>query len=754
VTWQAASVVVLAGVLVAGFAWYERDKPPARVVALVATLAALAVVGRLAFAAIPNVKPTTDIVLFAGYALGAVPGFAVGAVTALVSNVFLSQGPWTPWQMVGWGVVGVAGALLARVLRDREPGRLVLAAVCGLAGLAFGAWMDLYQLMLAARQDLDTYLALSASALPYNMAHAIGNVVFCLLIGPIFIRALRRYRRRFEVRWAAPAAAGAVLLVLLALPAVAAAAPADRAERWLLRAQNDDGGFGASPGQASSPLYSGWSGLGLAVAGHNPRDLQRRGGRTLASYLQRSAGSIRDIGEIERTVLLLEAAGLSPRRFAGRDLVAAILAKRRADGSISGYVSYTAFGILALRAAGEPAGGATVSWLTKAQREDGGFGLVPSATSDTDMTGAALQALAAVGRAQSPAARRAVDWLRANQNDDGGFGQFRGRDSNAQSTSYAVQGLVAVDAGGAVLSRALAYLRGLQRSDGSVAYSSTSRQTPVWVTAQALMALERTPLPVATVPREKRSGPAEETETAPGGSGGAQAPAAGGEGEGESPAAETAPEAAPAPSGAADSGAAAAGAPSGAADGGAGAAGAARDPAPGRPGGDAGQGIPGEEEGVLPGDGTPTPRPSAEDEATALSAIRAAEDAGDEGVPVGLVAAAVAAAIALLALLLGRGVPQRLRRFAGRLVPAPVRRFAGRLVPAPVRRFAARLPAAVRRHAARLVPAPVRQFAGRLVPAPVRRVASRLVPAGFSRLVPKRFRRPPDASGRSRDAVT
>ena len=729
-TWQAASIVVLGGVLVAGFAWYERDKPPARVIALVATLAALAVVGRLAFAAVPNVKPTTDIVLFAGYALGAVPGFAVGAVTALVSNVFLSQGPWTPWQMVGWGVVGVAGALLARVLRDREPGRLVLAAVCGIAGLAFGAWMDLYQLTLAARQDLDTYLALSASSLPYNLAHAIGNVVFCLLIGPIFIRALRRYRRRFEVRWPAPAAAGAVLLMLLAMPAVATAAPPDRAERWLLRTQNDDGGFGAAPGQASSPLYSGWSGLGLAAAGHNPRDLQRRGGRTLASYLQRSAGSIRDIGEIERTVLLLEAAGLSPRSFAGRDLVAAILAKRRADGSISGYVSYTAFGILALRAAGEPAGGAMVSWLTKAQRDDGGFGLVPSATSDTDMTGAALQALAAVGRGSGPAAGRAVDWLRANQNDDGGFGQFRGRDSNAQSTSYAVQGLVAVDAGGAVLSRALAYLRGLQRSDGSVAYSSTSRQTPVWVTAQALMALERTPLPVATVPREKRSRPAE--ETAPGGSGGAQAPAAGEEGEAESPAAGTAPEAAPAPSGTAESGAAAAGAQSEAAERLGADAGAVRDPAgaAGQPGGDAGQGIPGEEEGVLPGDGTPTPRPSAEDEATALSAIRAAEDAGDEGVPVGIVAAAVAAAIALLALLLGRRIPQRVRRGAGRLVPAPVRRVAGRLA------------------------ASARRVGGRLVPAPMRRFARRLVPAGLGRLVPKRFRRPRSASGQSRDAVT
>jgi ECF-type riboflavin transporter, S component/Prenyltransferase and squalene oxidase repeat len=670
-TWQAASFAVLAFVLVAGFAWYERDKPPARVIALVATLAALAVVGRLAFAAIPNVKPTTDIVLFAGYALGAVPGFAVGAVTALVSNVFLSQGPWTPWQMVGWGAVGVAGALLARVLRDREPGRLVLAAVCGLAGLAFGAWMDLYQLSLAARQDLDTYLAISASSLPYNVAHAIGNVVFCLLIGPIFIRALRRYRRRFQVRWAAPAAAGAVLLVLLALPAVASAAPADRAERWLLRAQNDDGGFGASPGQASSPLYSGWSGLGLATAGHNPRDLQRRGGRTLASYVRRSAGSIRDIGEIERTMLLLEAAGLSPRRFGGRDLVAAIQARRRADGSIAGYVSYTAFGILALKAAGEPAGGSTVRWLTTAQREDGGFGLAPSATSDSDMTGACLQALAAAERGRSRAARRAVDWLRANQNDDGGFGQFRGRDSNAQSTSYAVQGLVAVDAGGRVLSRALAYLRGLQRGDGSVAYSSTSRQTPVWVTAQALMALERAPLPVATVPRPKPSQAPADAKTT-------QEPAAGGGGGSDAPAAETAPGATSAPSAAADIAS-----PAG---------GAARDPAgaPGEAGGAAGQGIPGEEEGVLPGDGTATPRPGSESEAAAQSAIRAAEGAGDDGVPVGLVAAAVAAALGVLVLLRLRAVRQRLSR----LVPPRARRVARRLVPRGLSRF---LPRRLRR---------------------------------------------------------
>jgi Prenyltransferase and squalene oxidase repeat len=98
-----------------------------------------------------------------------------------------------------------------------------------------------------------------------------------------------------------------------------------------------------------------------------------------------------------------------------------------------------------------------------------------------------------------------VGWLRDNQNSDGGFGARRGQSSNSQSTAYAVQGLVAVGARGAIVPRALRYLTGLQRPNGSVRYSRTSSQTPVWVTAQALMALKRKPLPVAPVQRRRRA---------------------------------------------------------------------------------------------------------------------------------------------------------------------------------------------------------------------------------------------------------
>jgi len=529
-TWQLSPFIVLALALAAGFAWYERRRPPARVVGVVAVLAALAVVGRLAFAAIPNVKPTTDIVLFAGYALGAAPGFAVGAIGAIVSNVFLGQGPWTVWQMAAWGAVGIGGALLAWATRGRELRRVELALVCGLAGFAFGAVMDVYQWTLAARQDLSTYLAISATSLPYNIAHAVGNVVFCLLIGPVFVRSLRRYRRRFEVTWAAPgarrgAAGGAVaaavaalaLATALSLPAPRAAAasatdrppaasPVGRAVDYLRRAQNRDGGFGGSPGQWSSQLMSGWSTLGLAAGGINPRDAARRGGRSAIDYLRASSRRFGDVGELQRAILVLGAAGISPRRFAGTDLLAKLRRSQRGDGSWNGNVAWTAFGLLALRAAREPVASARVrraaGYLERSQAPGGGWGVVPASPADVDDTGAVLQALGAVGRGGGAASRAGAAYLRGAQAADGGWGQLEGRASNAQSTAWAIQGLAAARSSLDDLpADPLAYLRGLQRRDGHIAYSRTSDQTPVWVTAQAVAALQRKPLPLSPVRR-------------------------------------------------------------------------------------------------------------------------------------------------------------------------------------------------------------------------------------------------------------
>jgi energy-coupling factor transport system substrate-specific component len=489
-SYVAGSFLVLGAALVAGFAWYERTHPSTRVLALVATLAALGALGRIAFAALPNVKPTTDIVLIAGYVLGGAPGFMVGAVCALASNLFFGQGPWTPWQMVAWGGVGLFGALLARV-SGRRLGRVPLAFLCAAAGYGYGVVLNLYQWITYSGDHSQAKLvATFAASFTFDTAHAVGNLLFCLAFGPALIRALERYRTRFEIVWI-PVAGAALVLFAAAAAAPAPAQAASTPAGYLLRAQNADGGWGGAPGQPSNPLYSGWAALGLAAAGHSPATVHKRA--SALAYVKAHPGS--DLGSLERTILVLATAGRVPSQMTSQ------LARRQArSGSFGDQVNTTAFAILALRAAGRSTRSlrAAADWIARQANPDGGFNFAGrGGPSGIDDTGAAIQALAAAGRRSARTTRRAADYLAHHQDADGGFPLQPGAGSNAQSTAWAIQGLIAAGRHPARMRHdPVAYLRSLTGGDGAVHYSRTSRQTPVWVTGQALLALAGKPLPL------------------------------------------------------------------------------------------------------------------------------------------------------------------------------------------------------------------------------------------------------------------
>ncbi|MHB1837271.1 MAG: prenyltransferase/squalene oxidase repeat-containing protein [Solirubrobacteraceae bacterium] len=521
-SWQLAAFSLLGLALAGGFRWYERDRPDARIVALVATLAALAALGRIAFAAVPNVKPTTDIVLIAGYALGGGPGFAVGAIAALSSNFFFGQGPWTPWQMVGWGLTGVLGAALAalppRLRRKHGPadaiGRWRLALVCCVVGFGFTALQDVGDWVTYSDHSWAQLGAYVGTGLGFDAVHAAGCVGFALAIGPALTRSVQRFARRLQVEWVPPPVAapalvvsGALALALAGSPARGAAATlspaqaAARATAYLAGAQNADGGYGAAPGQPSDQLFSGWAALGLASAGRNPASAAR--GPGLLAYIR--SGTASDPGSVERTILALRAAGL-PAQSAGRNLAAELERDIATDGSVAQQVNWTAFAVLALRAAGVAQPTRTLSWLAAQQNRDGGFSFAAAGgTSDADDTGAALEALAGDPGAAHVRAR-AIAYLRSIQDRDGGFPSQPGMGSNAQSTAWVVQGLIAAGVAPAGVRRGggpspLDYLASLTAPNGSVAYARGQNQTPVWVTAEALMALEGRPLPVVGKPQ-------------------------------------------------------------------------------------------------------------------------------------------------------------------------------------------------------------------------------------------------------------
>jgi energy-coupling factor transport system substrate-specific component len=515
-TWQLGSFAVLGLALLAGFTWYERARPNARVVALVGTLAAFAALGRIAFAALPNVKPTTDIVLISGYALGGAPGFVVGAVGGLTSNFFFGQGPWTPWQMAAWGATGALGAGLAVVTR-RRVGRWPLALVCAAAGFGFAALQDVGDWVNYGDHSAAQLGIYVSKGVGFDLVHALGCLVFALALGPALAHSLLRFGARLRVTWlparVPESRAQAIRLMLPILLAgtllTQAAAPAGaRAATpvaYLLGAHPNDGGFGPSPGEPSAGLFSGWSALGLAAEGRNPRDV-RRGAASALDFIRAGVGSLPDTGALERTILVVRAAGASARSFGGRDLVGALQRQIKSDGSVAGQVNLSAFAVLALRAAAVTPPSTMLSWIARQQSRDGGFSFASGGAggSDVDDTGAALQALAGASSA-SGARARAVSFLRDQQNPDGGFPATSGGESNAQSTSWAVQGLLAagvdpssVHRGGSV--SALAYIRSLVDADGHVRYSRAHDQTPVWVTAEAALALAGKPLPLVPVP--------------------------------------------------------------------------------------------------------------------------------------------------------------------------------------------------------------------------------------------------------------
>ena len=247
--------------------------------------------------------------------------------------------------------------------------------------------------------------------------------------------------------------------------------------------------------------------MGLAAAGRDPPSVRRGGHSLLDSLRARSRHAA--AASATSSARSSRCAPAAPRRTRSPGATSSpkCCAPATRDDSFEHQVNLTAFAIFALRAAGHSPAYRPIreaaGWLERQQNATAASASARAARpSDVDDTAAALQALVDAGARDRGAARaRAPATSTRAQNPDGGFPQQPGGESNAQSTAWAVQGLIAAGADpGSVRRRGsrspLGYLESLIAPDGSVRYSRTSAQTPVWVTAQALIALPGKTFPV------------------------------------------------------------------------------------------------------------------------------------------------------------------------------------------------------------------------------------------------------------------
>ena len=192
------SLVMVLAALALFFVRYEKKRPPAREWVPLAVMAALAALGRMAFAPLPHAKPMSAVIIITALVFGAEAGFLTGAMAALGSNFFFGQGPWTPWQMFAWGLIGFGAGWLGKRGWLEKKWQCCLYGMA--SGLLYGWVLNLWSATAITGQDNSGFFALCLFSLPVDLLHGGATVLFLLLIGDSWGAKLRRVQLKFGLR--------------------------------------------------------------------------------------------------------------------------------------------------------------------------------------------------------------------------------------------------------------------------------------------------------------------------------------------------------------------------------------------------------------------------------------------------------------------------------------------------------------------------------------------------------------------------
>ena len=194
------STLVILEAMLPFFFTFEARRPQARELVILAVMAALAVAGRVAIP-VPNFKAITGIVMIAGMAFGPQAGFMTGAISAFASNFFYAQGPWTPWQMLAYGMGGFFAGLLFSNRKAQNKWQEVILPVafafCGVM-LVVGPLLDTCTIFTTASRVTWKYAkAVLLAGLPHNAIHAASCAATVLLLGRPMLNKLNRIKMKY-----------------------------------------------------------------------------------------------------------------------------------------------------------------------------------------------------------------------------------------------------------------------------------------------------------------------------------------------------------------------------------------------------------------------------------------------------------------------------------------------------------------------------------------------------------------------------
>lgn len=187
----ALAVAALALLLFA--AGFEKKSTGTRRMVIVAVMTALCFAGRF----IPFLKPVAALTIITALYLGGEAGFLVGSLSAILSNFYFGQGPWTAFQMLAWGLIGLFAGILSKTLLKS---RALLLIYGFIAGIGYSFFMDIWTVLWYNEGfSVKLYAAALISAIPYTVSYAVSNVLFLYVLAPPFGEKLQRIKVKYGV---------------------------------------------------------------------------------------------------------------------------------------------------------------------------------------------------------------------------------------------------------------------------------------------------------------------------------------------------------------------------------------------------------------------------------------------------------------------------------------------------------------------------------------------------------------------------
>ena len=200
-----ASVVLIVLAIVIFVRSFERKKPGTKDVVLLSVMISLGVVGRLVFFMIPQFTPCAAIVIITGIMLGKQAVFLSGVMTAFISDMFFGMGPWTLWQMIGFGLIGLISAIIFNQERIEKMGGFAKLILCTygflVTFLLYGLLMDTATVfMVTDKPKLSTFIATYSAGIVFNMIHGISTFIFLYLMANPLSKKIKRILIKYQNR--------------------------------------------------------------------------------------------------------------------------------------------------------------------------------------------------------------------------------------------------------------------------------------------------------------------------------------------------------------------------------------------------------------------------------------------------------------------------------------------------------------------------------------------------------------------------